>query len=126
MNFIESGLSWFQKQRHAYTSSDVFIGFTESERVLLKATVTGSNTQSSMDQVTVQSQHWRFVFRRCDLVNNSIKIQRGLKIWFKDNEFTVAFDGKLLHSYNDPQLLDVTFRATLSKEANGITPGSIS
>lgn len=125
MNFIQDGLAWFQNQRHEHTTQEVLVGLTEESAVPLKATVAGSSSQSSMDQVALEGKHFRFVFRRCDLYNANVKIQRGLKIWYKNNEFNVAFDKKMTDDYNDPMLLDITLRAVLWKEYRGIHPGSL-
>ena len=121
-NFISNGLTWFQTQRQLHCTEDILIGFTRLGAVEIKATVTSDDAQSTQNHLTLQKQIFHFVVRRSDLVANSIKLQRGLKIWYKFDEYELTYESKDMYEYNDTSRLDIILKAILVDDVNPLHP----
>ena len=122
MNFISNGLTWFQTQRQLHCTEDILVGFTRLDAVAIKATATSDDAQSTQNHLTLQKQIFHFVVRRSDLVDNSIKLQRGLKIWYKFDEYELTYESKDMYEYNDPSRLDIVLKAVLVDDVNPLHP----
>lgn len=121
-NFISDGLSWFQEQRETHCAQEILIGFTRETAAPINATVTSDDALSTQNRVTLQKQHFRFVVRRCDLERYDIKLHRGLKIWYLQDVYELAYDPKDLYEYNDPNRLDVILKAVLIYDDESLSP----
>ena len=118
---FEAALEWFQEFRHEQLTQEVRIGYTEEAARLLFATVPSNETNTTQDGLNQSIQFFKFIFRRCDLVDKQIKINRGLKIWWNKSEYTIALaDRKLLYYYNDTLKNDVVIQTVLSGEEDDI------
>ena len=122
MSFISNGLAWFQTQRQLHCTEDILIGFTRLDAVTIKATATSDDAQSTQNHLTLQKQIFHFVVRRSDLVDNSIKLQRGLKIWYKFDEYELTYESKDMYEYNDPSRLDIVLKTVLVDDVNPLHP----
>lgn len=121
-DFITDGLSWFQEQRELHTTQEILIGFTKATAAAINATVTSDDAQSTQNRLTLQKQIFHFVVRRCDLERYSVKLQRGLKIWYLDDEYELAYESKDLYEYNDPNRNDIVLKTVLVRDNEGLTP----
>ena len=120
MSFISKGLTWFQEQRQAHCTEDILIGYVKSDAVALKATKTSDDGQSTQNHLTLQKQIFHFVVRRSDLIDNNIKLHRGLRIWHEDDEYELSYESKDLYEYNDPLKLDVVLKTVLVTDVEGL------
>jgi len=120
MSFISKGLTWFQEQRQTHCTEDILIGYVKANAVALKATKTADDGQSTQNQLTLQKQIFHFVVRRSDLIDNNIKIHRGLKIWHNDDEYELSYESKDIYEYNDPLKLDVVLKTVLVTDVEGL------
>lgn len=120
MSFISKGLTWFQKQRQTHCTEDILIGYVKASAVALKATKTSDDGQSTQNHLTLQKQIFHFVVRRSDLIDNNIKLHRGLKIWHEDDEYELSYESKDLYEYNDPLKLDVVLKTVLVTDVEGL------
>jgi len=121
-NFMQQGLTWFQTQRQLHCTEDILIGFTKLTAQTIKATASSDDAQSTQNHVTIQKQIFHFVVRRSDLVSKSIKLQRGLKIWYKHDEYELTYESKDMYEYNDPTRLDIILKAVLVDDVNPLHP----
>ena len=119
-DYLQWGLNFLQETRHQHMTQEVLIGFSEEEAVPLQATLSETDTLSITRQVGLHSQYFDFIFRKSDLVEEGIEIQRGLRIWYNDLVYEIAFQGRLLFYYNDPMELDVVIQTV--KITPQITP----
>ena len=60
--------------------------------------------------------------RRCDLERYDVKLQRGLKIWYLDDEYELAYENKDIYEYNDPDRNDLILKAVLIRDNEGLSP----
>lgn len=120
MSFISKGLTWFQEQRQAHCTEDILIGYIKADAVALKATKTSDDGQSTQNHLTLQKQIFHFVVRRSDLIDNNIKLHRGLRIWHEDDEYELSYESKDLYEYNDPLKLDVVLKTVLVTDVEGL------
>jgi len=120
MSFISKGLTWFQEQRQTHCTEDILIGYVKASAVALKATKTSDDGQSTQNHLTLQKQIFHFVVRRSDLIDNNIKIHRGLKIWHNDDEYELSYESKDIYEYNDPLKLDVVLKTVLVTDVEGL------
>ena len=120
MSFISKGLTWFQEQRQTHCTEDILIGYVKASAVALKATKTSDDGQSTQNHLTLQKQIFHFVVRRSDLIDNNIKLHRGLKIWHEDDEYELSYESKDLYEYNDPLKLDVVLKTVLVTDVEGL------
>lgn len=120
MGFISKGLTWFQEQRQTHCTEDILIGYVKAEAAALKATKTSDDGQSTQNHLTLQKQIFHFVVRRSDLIDNNIKLHRGLKIWHEDDEYELSYESKDLYEYNDPLKLDVVLKTVLVTDVEGL------
>lgn len=120
MSFISKGLTWFQEQRQAHCTEDILIGYVKADAVALKATKTSDDGQSTQNHLTLQKQIFHFVVRRSDLIDNNIKLHRGLRIWHEDDEYELSYESKDLYEYNDPLKLDVVLKTVLVTDVEGL------
>lgn len=121
-NFISDGLSWFQEQRQLHCTHEIQIGFTKGTAAPINATVTSDDGQSTQNRLTLQKQIFHFVVRRCDLERHSIKLQRGLKVWYLNDEYELAYESKDVYEYNDPDRLDIVLKTVLVNDDEPIHP----
>lgn len=122
MGFLSDGLTWFQEQRHRHASSEISIGYVKKTAHPILATVSKQDATSTVNRLTVQRQVFHFVVRRCDLEKHKIKIHRGLKIWYLDDEYELVYDGNQISEYNDPDRLDIILRAVLVRDNESVSP----
>ncbi len=121
-NFISTGLAWFQEQRQAHCTEEVFIGYVRETASALQATISSDDGQSTQNQVTLQKQIFHFIVRRTDLINRNIKLHRGVKIWRGDETYELSYESKDIFEYNDPNRLDVVLKAVLIDDGNELSP----
>lgn len=121
-NFISDGLSWFQEQRQLHCTHEIQIGFTKATAAPINATVTSDDGQSTQNRLTLQKQIFHFVVRRCDLERHNIKLQRGLKVWYLNDEYELAYESKDVYEYNDPDRLDIVLKTVLVNDDEPIHP----
>ena len=119
---MSDGLSWFQEQRQLHCTHEILIGFAKATAAPINATVTSDDGQSTQNRLTLQKQMFHFVVRRCDLERYNVKIQRGLKVWYLDDEYELAYESKDLYEYNDPDRLDIVLKAVLVDDNEPIHP----
>lgn len=122
MDMLSDGLSWFQEMRHTTCSQEIQIGFTLATASPISATVSSDDSSTTQNRVTLQKQIFHFVVRRCDLERYNIKLQRGLKIWYKDDTYELSYDAKDVYEYNDPNRLDLILKAVLVRDYDGLSP----
>lgn len=121
-DFLQNKLQWFQNYRHTQLTQDIQIGYELGSAVTVKATVPSSKASATQDGETRNSNYFHFIVRRSDLVDNSIKLARGLKIFWAGDEYTIALvDRKLLYYYNDPHKNDVVIQTICSGDENAIS-----
>lgn len=121
-DMISKGLTWFQNMRQLHCSQEILIGFDVGTATPIRATVSSDEATSTQNRITLQKVTFHFVVRRIDLEENSIKLHRGLKIWYKGDTYEVAFEHKDIYEYNDPNRLDIILKTVLTKDSNGLTP----
>lgn len=121
-NFISDGLSWFQTMREAHCTQEILIGFTKATAAAINATPSSDDAQSTQNRVTVQKQIFHFVVRRSDLERFDVKLQRGLKVWYRDDTYELAYEAKDMYEYNDPDRNDVVLKTVLIEDNEGIHP----
>jgi hypothetical protein len=100
-NMLDWAVQWGQDYREKHAGIHVLVGLKFEEAIELICTPVGTKSITQADQINLQSQHFRLLFRNEDFLNNNIPIVRGLKIWFQDNVFEIAYQGRLLFEYND-------------------------
>ncbi len=100
-NMLDWAVQWGQDYREKHAGIYVQVGLKFEESIELICTPVGTKSLAQADQINLQSQHFRLLFRNEDFLNNNIPIVRGLKIWFQDNVFEIAYQGRLLFEYND-------------------------
>ncbi len=120
-NFITNGLDWFQRQRVLHTTHEILIGYQQNSAVPILATVSSDDAESTQNRVTLQKQMFHFIVERADLIKYDIKLHRGVKIWYLDDEYELTFHGKDLYEYNDPNRNDVVLKAVLIKDDEGFS-----
>ena len=121
-NMMSKGLLWFQQQREAHCTHEILIGFTKNTAAPINATVSSDDAVSTQNRVILQKQIFHFVVRRCDLERYDIKLQRGLKIWYLDDEYELAYESKDVYEYNDPDRNDLVLKAVLVRDNEGLSP----
>jgi hypothetical protein len=119
---LEWGLEWVQQTRHTTMTRLVSIGYTKETAVELAATLSESDSQSVSQRVGTHMQYFDFIFRKQDLVDNELNIQRGLKIWDGTDVFEIGFQGKLMFYYNDPHQNDVVIQTVKKESLSDIVP----
>ena len=122
MNMMSKGLSWFQKQREAHCTHEILIGFIKNTAAAINATVSSDDGTSTQNRLTLQAQMFHFVVRRCDLESYDVKLQRGLKIWYLDDEYELSYESKDLYEYNDPDRNDLILKAVLVRDNESLSP----
>lgn len=100
-NMLDWAVKWGQNYREQHAGMYVQVGYKFEESVELICTPVGSVTIAQADQINLQSQHFRLLFRNQDFENYNIAIGRGLKVWHNSNVFEIAYKGRLLFEYND-------------------------
>jgi len=100
-NMLDWAVKWGQDYRELHAGMHVQVGLKYEESIELICTPVGNKTIAQADQLNLQSQHFRLLFRNEDFLNNNIPIVRGLKIWYQNNVFEIAYQGRLLFEYND-------------------------
>lgn len=121
-DFLQNKLQWFQSYRHDNLTQQITIGYDVGSAVAIQATVPSSKASATQDGETRNSNYFHFIVRRSDLVDNSIKLARGLKIFWAGDEYTIALvDRKLLYYYNDPQKNDVVIQTVCSGDEDAIS-----
>lgn len=121
-DFITDGLAWLQQMREQHCSAEIAVGLTLGSAASLLATVSQDSVSTTMNGLTLQKITFIFVVAREDLQARNIKLQRGLKIWYKDDEYELSYDGQDIYEYNDPNRNDVVLKAVLVKDKNPLHP----
>lgn len=122
MDFISEGLSWFQDMRHTCCTQEILIGLTLATAKPIQATPSSDDASTTHNRLSLQKINFNFVVRRVDLESNEIKLQRGLKIWYRDDEYELSYDAKDIYEYNDTNRLDIVLKTVLVGDNNGLSP----
>lgn len=111
MSFIKWGMDWLEAERRANVVENCTI-----DGITLPATVVECDGDTWPGAVKLEVPYFKFIFTRKDLIDNNVKIHRGLVITYKGQEYEVVPDRRNFWHYNDPERLAVTISTVMRNE----------